>query len=288
LALDETNDIVEILSAPDSDPDWLVPNLWLQGAMICLAGEAAHGKSCLCYTIMLALAAGEPTLSGIIPAGEPKRVLYFDEENGKQDREKYIRRAYQGLIAQNKREPDLALLHQNFWAVGARLGQEGWEETVEEWVEYVRPHVMIFDTGSPCFNLDQENDNSEASKTVKKLRRLMLLTDPVATSIVLRHAKVRTMKGGRRQMRGASAWQGAVDGVMFQVRAPGRPRKGGLYLTRLEPDKTRAWGLNQTIYITPYYTDEEKSGLYLDGSYSPNKEHRQAVLEEEKMLEEDK
>ena len=80
-------------------------------------------------------------------------------------------------------------------------------------------------------------------------------------------------------MRGAKAWLGSTDGTWFQVRLPGRPRKQG-FLTRLEPDKTRAYGLQQPIYITPEWTADDKSGLYLHGSYAPSKEHKRKLAEE--------
>ena len=94
------------------------------------------------------------------------------------------------------------------------------------------------------------------------------MANPVSSAIVLRHAKINAEKGGRRTMRGAKAWQGAADAVMFQVRNPGRPLRGGLQNTRLVPDKTRAYGLGQSIYITPEWTDEGKSGLTLHASYT--------------------
>ena len=75
-------------------------------------------------------------------------------------------------------------------------------------------------------------------------------------------------------MRGAKAWHSAPDGVMFQVKTRGRPRKDGLSLTRLEPDKTRAYGLSRIVYITPEWTDNQRTGLVLHGSYNPDKEHK--------------
>ncbi len=284
----QRNEILDILCGPEEDPHWLIPNLFLQGALICLAGEAGAGKSYVSYTMGLAIASGLSTFSGLIPASsEPKRVLYFDEENSLQDRNKYLRRSWFGLMKQNKVKDDstyLERLDENFWVCSFHLGTEGWQDAARYAIEQVQPHVIIFDTATPAFNIEDENSNSEATQAVKDVRILMKLCDPVCTAIILKHAKMRTEKGGRRSMRGAKAWQGAADGVMFQVAATGRPRRDGLKLTRLEPDKTRAFGLRQTIYISPSWTDEDRNGLLLEASYSATKEHKHAEAKEEGEL----
>lgn len=279
------NPIVDILCAEEKPPDWLIPELLLQGAMVCLAGEPGTGKSYISYTLGLAVASGCKALSGIVPKGDPRRVLYFDEENSIQDRDKYLRRSWQGLTATNHgKEPDLGLLIDNFWPLHMVLGTDNWKDTAAMAIEQVQPHLIVFDTATPAFNIQDENDNAEATQAIKGIRELMKLTDPPATAVVLKHAKMRTEKGGRRTMRGAKAWQGAADGVMFQVMATGRPRKDGLRLTRLEPDKTRAYGLRQTIYITPSWLDDKRNGLKLDASYSADKEHKKAEDEEDDDL----
>jgi hypothetical protein len=52
-------------------------------------------------------------------------------------------------------------------------------------------------------------------------------------------------------------------------------------LTRLVPDKQRAYGLEHTVYITPSYTDEKKTGLLLEASYEPSRDHRRKESEED-------
>ncbi len=275
-----TNDIIDLLFADEAPPDWAINGLFLQGGIYAMGGEAGAGKSSLCYTLAIAAATGQPCLSGCIPAGEPKRVLYFDEENGPQDRLRYIRRAFHGLAKLNKAEPDLNLLVTNLWCASDKLGEAEWEQRLIEWVDYVKPHIIIFDTANPCFNVDDENSNAEAGKIVKKLRKISKrLNIPIAI-IILKHAKVR-VDGNNRTLRGAKAWEGAVDGTVFQVKAPGRPKKGGLSLTRLERGKLRAYGLEDRIYISPEYTNEGRTGLMLKGSFKPDGEHRQAEKAEE-------
>lgn len=270
------NDILDVIYAEQTDPDWLIPDMLPQGTLVCLAGDSNVGKSYVSYMLGLALATGLKTLGGIKLAEEPKRVLYFDEENSPIDRETYVRRCWKGLTVQNQEEPDPGLVNENFWLAANALGSENWADNAAKWIEHVRPHVCIYDTATPAFNIQDENANAEAQQTIKKLRGLMSLTDPVHASIVLRHAKVGKDAVGRRTMRGAKAWRSAVDGVIFHVKAAGRPKKSGLNLTRLERDKVRAFGLTSSIYITPSYTDGDKTGLVLHCSRIPDREHKRA------------
>lgn len=283
LVADYTNPIADIIAAEHQDPEWLIEGLLLQGVIQCLAGLPNVGKSYITYTVGLALASGLGALGGIVKPGDPKRVIYFDQENAETDRNKYLTQCYWGLAKENGCEPDIALLHENFIPVAHLLGSPDWEDIAGAFIDRYAPRLCVYDTATPCFDFDNENDNSEATKAINAIRRLNRRTNPVATAVVLRHEKQvdnkDQQKGNRRQMRGAKAWLGSTDGTWFQVRLPGRPRKQG-FLTRLEPDKTRAYGLQQPIYITPEWTREDKSGLWLHGSYVPNKEHKKKLAEE--------
>lgn len=277
------NNIVDILTAERGQIEWLVPGLFLQGNMLCYAGEPGTGKSMTMYSIGLAIAAGLPLFGNLMPASEPKRVVYFDQENSQQDRDEYLRRAFTGLCTQYGVKPHH--LHEklmdNFWPRHFELGCDNWKDVASYVVDQVRPHLIVVDTATPTFDIEDENDNAEASRAINDLRGVMRITTPVASSLVMRHAKMRSEKGGRRTMRGAKVWHSATDGVLFQVKAAGRPRKDGLSLTRIEPDKVRAFGLKQSIYITPEWTGRKEEGLMLQGSYSANRDHARAEKEED-------
>ena len=279
------NAIADILLAEDQEPDWLVRDLILQGALVCFVGESNSGKSFVSYVLGLAIATGCQAFGGIVPAGEPRRVLYFDDENSKQDRDRYLRWAWNGLTAGNGgKEPDLGLLADNFWPVHYELGINDWQDKAQKWVEWVSPHLIIFDTANASFNVEDENTNAEATKAVKSVRRLMALPEPEAAAWVLKHGKMRTEKGQGRTVRGAKVWKDLSDGMIFQVKSRGRPRKDKLHLTRIVPDKVRAFGLRDTIYITPRWSDVNKTGLVLDGSYKAGKEHKFAEVNEDRDL----
>ena len=277
--LNYSNPILDVLLAEESEPDWLIPEMMLQGTLVLLAGEAGAGKSLLSYTIALALASGRPALSSIVPEGEPKTILYFDDENSEGDRNKYLTRAWHGLVDNHGQKPDEGLLYEHFYPVHFRLGESNWFDVAARFVEHFQPQAMFFDTAAACFDIEDENDNSQATKAVKQIRALMRIPEVTATAIVLKHANVVSDKG-RRTIRGAKAWKSMADQTIFQVKVPGRPRKDGLSLTRMEPDKARAYGLSRTVHITPSFTDPKKIGCMLEGSYRASREHRQKLQEE--------
>lgn len=278
------NSIVDILTAEEVEPDWLIPGMFLQGGFYSLVGESGAGKSYVSYTMALAIAAGVPALNGIVPKGKPLRVLYFDDENSVQDRDKYLRQSWLGLKVQHGKEPDLGRLLENFWPLSFQLGHDEWAETVTAWIERVRPHVLVFDTANACFNIVDENNNAEAGQAIKMVKRLMREITPTVSAIILKHAKTRTEKGQVRTVRGAKIWKDQSDGMLFQIKGGGRPRKDGLSLTRLIPDKKRAYGLDRAVYITPRWTDQRRSGLVLEGSYTGSKDHRQHERNDEPEL----
>ena len=268
------NPIVDILTAPRIDPEWLVEDFIVQGDMVCMVGESGAGKSNVAYTIGLGAASGCAALGGLVPKGPPKRVLYFDDENSEANRDEYLRRAWCGLTALNGKEPDLGLLLQNFWPLGFQLGHDDWPDTLAGWVHYLKPHLVVIDTANACFNIEDENNNAEAIKAIRRTKQVMRSIDPKVSSLILKHAKTRTEKGQVRTMRGAKVWKDQADSVVFQVKSGGRPRRDGLSATRLIPDKTRAFGLQRPLYITPRWTDDRRSGLLLEGSFTPTRDHR--------------
>ncbi len=264
------NRIVEIVCGVEEPPVWLVPEWILQGHFVCWAGDSNVGKSLTLYTMSLALASGTSAFNGIVPAGEPKRVLYYDEENNPQDRNKYLRQAYYGLLSGGNcgEDIDTDLLQDNFYPLSERLGREGWEDQLAYDVDAFKPHVVFIDTAATALNLENENDNSEASRNIRRLKDISATITPRVTFIVLRHAKTTKDENGKRTMRGAKVWRNQADSVIFHTRRRGRPREGGLYLTELSPDKVRAYGLRECFQLTPSWVGKKHEALVLKGKRS--------------------
>jgi RecA-family ATPase len=240
-----------------------VRDLLYQQSLICIAGVPGVGKSVLSYSLAIAIATGRPFLGLETTVG---RVLYFDEENGPANMPTYLRWSWRGMGC-----PDLSTLSLNL-----RIGQNAilshngtWLDCMLEQVREFRPNLIICDTSSACFRLHDENDNAEASRVIGGLRLVQAAANNSTSILILRHARVeRDPKGSspdRYKMRGASAWAGASDGVIFHLAPAGNYH--GLRPTYLLPDKTRAFGLRTQLTILPSWTSDDKSvaGIELAG-----------------------
>jgi len=98
--------------------------------------------------------------------------------------------------------------------------------------------------------------------------------DSNTSILILKHARLVHDSTGnypdRYKMRGASAWDGGSDGILFHLAPPGRP-PSGLRPTYLLPEKTRAFGLRTRLDITAKWTSSERdlSGITLTGKLKP-------------------
>ena len=252
------NPLVDWLTTTDIPITWLIPDLVPQDYLITLiAGEGA-GKSTLAYALSMALAAGEPVLGRRPPV--PRPVLYFDCENSLPDAMAYARRTWIGFG-----RPSLDLLGQHLWIDHFSLGGPDWPKRVTERVLAVHPALIVCDTAISCFpplTTKGEDDNADAIRTINKLREISRLVVPHASVLILKHAKVFPVGVQEYDLRGAKAWKGAADSVLFLVKNPGRASSGG-HTTRLFPLKPRAYGLQEELHITPTWL-EERHGLRLD------------------------
>jgi hypothetical protein len=255
------NPIIPILTGTDPAVRWLVPEFIAQGSLVVYAGEPGVGKSFLWYALGLACATGVPLL-GYTPV-RPLRVLYFDQENSRPDRDQYLRWAWEGL-----ERPSLERVAANFWTQHFFLGTADWGARASQAVQVVQPDLIILDTATPCCAILDENDNGIATQAVNKLRGVMNVVPHTAAMVVLKHSRIITEDGSqdgqepRRTIRGAKAWVGMADAVWFHVRAAGALRPDGLANTYIMPAKTRAFGLRRRIDIHPEWTPDRR-GLKL-------------------------
>lgn len=235
----------DLLSGTASPVQWLVPEFLPQGTLVLLAGEPGTGKSFLAMTLGLAIAGHVPLLDY---APQQGAVLYCDQENSYPDTVQYLRWGWHGLGC-----PPLEPLAKAFHLAHFQLGHKHWATYLEQLLERHQPRLLVIDTATSSFNIQQENDNSEAARIVVTLRSLQSLVNPPPSIVILKHAKI-TKDGEGYTVRGAKDWLGTADGVLYLLRQRGRPRLDGLNNTRLVPDKVRAFGLRKPIAICPSYT----------------------------------
>lgn len=249
----------EIVSRDLIEPKWIVKDMIPRGTMIVLAGEAGAGKSYLMYNLTYALPTGRSFLGH---ATVPTRVLYFDEENAEPDFLQYNQWAWAANGC-----PDLAVADEWVQIEHYKL-LTAWKEPMARAVKEFKPGLVIIDTATPALHIQDENDNSEASRAIQSLRQIREVAgDPDLTFIILKHERQRDEAGHRRTIRGAKVWLGAVDQVLYHVIAPGaKRRRDGTRKTRLEPDKLRAFALDHVIAIDPKKIKGSPTSLILQAS----------------------
>lgn len=246
-------------------PPWLIPKVMLSTQMVVLAGDAGVGKSLISLVWAQALACGMPIFGANT---EPMRVLYMNEENSWYDIREYMRWARYGLDI-----TDDAVLQENLRVeqMSLTLSSIKWYDNLRLICEEHRPRFIVIDTATPACQIQDEDKNGEASVAIAHLRRAMRASDPACGMLVLKHAKV-IKKGEERAIRGAKAWKGASDGLIFHTKTAGHPRASGLHCTYLWPDKSRAFGLKERLKIIPDWVTTrgpKKRGVLLTYSADP-------------------
>ena len=247
--------IGSLVTQPILDPEWVVSGMIPRGSFVILAGEHGTGKSALLYHLSLCVAAGLDFL------GHPTvrtEILYFDVENSKPDMTRYWQHAWRGLGC-----PDPGIWDRHLRFEWFSLGPD-WATKMRVLArEAPTPGLIVIDTATPALSIQDENDNAEASRKISELQDIQHSTDNDTTMLVLKHEKTRDDKTHRRTVRGAKAWLGAVDIVMYLSFKRGGSH--GLRRTILEADKPRAFGLKAPIEIVPSWSQSnEPKGLILN------------------------
>lgn len=229
-------------------PDWLIPNMIHEGNMIVVAGLAGVGKSFFSYALSNALATGSAFIDRALP---PKRILYFDDENSRADLSAYARWTWRGLGS-----PSRDLLSENLRIESRTLsGAQLWGRALQDISAEFKPDLLIIDTATPACHIVNENDNGEASAAAQKIRIACDVSGPQCSALILKHLKVDPATG-HSDIRGAKAWNGAVDAVWHHKFRAGQPRKNGWRTTYIQPEKSRAFGLRDNLIIRPIVTSE--------------------------------
>jgi hypothetical protein len=237
------------------EPDWIVRQVIPKGYMTILAGSEGIGKSYLMYDLCYAIVTNQKFLGF---QTVPTRIVYFDEENGEPDFITYNQRAWRTHGSPDPKIVDDLLRLEHFSLL------RGWKEPMAKALKEHKPGLVIIDTATPAFHVEDENSNSEANVIIGALRRMREECCPGATFIVLKHEKMRDDVTHRRTIRGAKTWLGAFDQTLYYSAAPGaKKRKNGLRKTILEQEKLRSIGLDHAIGVDPAFDGPDKKMLFL-------------------------
>lgn len=239
-----------------------------RGNVAQLVGTTNAGKTTLILNVCLRLAAGESCWPLAPSVPQPRRILYIDFEATKPELVKHIL-----AMKQNFSDDSWALIEQNFIPFpDPLLGDEPLDLSNSSHLNLViniakdlRVDLIIIDTVSAAFDIQNENDNAEIKRTVMKpLKRLARLTNAVvieneldaSAAVLFTHHSGKpneTMTGEAAYSgRGASAF-GGLSRAVFQI-VPDRIKGDGFIQLRcakakrpkFEPvllrlDQERAW-----------------------------------------------
>lgn len=183
-----------VADLPDIEPpEALWAGFIYPGCVIQINGEPGAGKSTFAYGLASFGAQGKDFLGESF--SRRLKVLYVDMETPDWLRREKIEAICGGLPRGFELQPDLDL-----------------SRDIDELIELCKEHaydLIIFDTQSKIFAMENENDNSEGNRKAKLLDRLKMETG--AAVLLIHH----TSKGGDgkgvHRGRGASAIAGSAD-----------------------------------------------------------------------------
>ena len=284
----EPADACEYVETDDLQPSEYVIDGLLGCGPTYIAGAHGVGKSSLLVPLA-SIVTGE--LEGIfgVDAYLKRKVVYFAEDPEQIDRVRYGLRKYcemkrngRFFIRRTKR------LNEN--ALRALITKLVREHTITGPNGYqVRP-LLIFDTLSASFELENENDNAEAAKYLSAIKEggagaPIWIIGHIPKALL--RADVDSMTG-----RGAGAWEGDAQGTAFIFGEPNGPQNIRYLRTRkrrfeasyvearfetsMRPEKRVApWGEEQTIIV--------RFGVPERGDEDSRKQDVQTVVDEKRM-----
>lgn len=186
--------------------------------------EPGVGKTTFAYNLCATGAEGGEFLG--ISFSKSLKVLYIDVETPAWKRALKLTSICDGKIPARLYFLDSLDLHSQFSELLSLCKTSGYD-------------LIVFDTQSRIFNLESENDNTEANRMMLLIRRLV--TDAGA-AVVLVHHTCKSDKKGVYSGRGASAIGAAVD-VVVNMEAMDNDS------LKLKVDKNRINGDYMTLFI---------------------------------------
>jgi len=231
--------LADLLTKTPPDPEWLIEKMIHKHQFVVAAGDAGVGKSFFWYTAAFGIVLGSHFLLNRQCAQGP--VLYFDDENSLPDLRDYLLKIWWAYGC-----PDPELIGANLIIEHFMLSKAGdaWPGYMSACISKVQPCLVVVDTVTTALSVEDENDNAEASRIVRSLRRCMAQGRPDASLLAMKHAK-----DGR--VRGAKAWEGMPDQVLVQSRLVGKQRADGYHNSKIESTKRRTFGLREALKIIP-------------------------------------
>jgi hypothetical protein len=239
---------------------------WLrEGQTTILYGNFGSGKSLLTlligYLLGLKDSSSKECEIGTWQVKKPAGTLYIDGELGEQEMEERISQ-FEWLGEQEKKYrirvlaiPEYQIATEDQFYLSVRVNQL----KIIQWLKD-HPHykLLVLDSASTLFGLEEENDNSEWNKKINPfLRDLRAIS---VACLLLHHSG----KEGKRGLRGASA-MGAMAHNIFKLtnHVDKHPDAGEAWFT-ITKDKQRAAGFSFRSFSLKFTQNEEGNETHWD------------------------
>jgi len=197
------------------EPDWVIDGFIGEGVTF-IAGAEGKGKSSLLLPLALQVAhLTEPTG---LTVKHRRRVLYITEDHAQADRICYGMRSHYSKLGRDDWEYWIKIIP------AFRMNDDEIKFTAEYAKDFTVnidgreiPPLTVFDTASATFVLENENDNSEASRLMSVINNEFFYRNymPVWISGHTSKTLSRTSAVEELSARGASAWGGNATGTAF-------------------------------------------------------------------------
>ena len=197
------------------EPDWVIDGFIGEGITF-IAGAEGKGKSSI--LLPLALQVAGLTNDTFLKIKHRRRVIYITEDHSQADRICYGMRTHHS--SKGKEEWD-------YWinvVPAFRMTDKEIQFAAEFAKQYIVtvngrqiPPLVVFDTASATFVLENENDNSEAARLMSVINNEFWYRDFIPAWISGHTSKAlsRTSAIEDLSARGASAWGGNATGTAF-------------------------------------------------------------------------
>lgn len=209
--------ISALLEQAESDPDWLVDNLFSVGSSGFIAAEPKVGKSFISLELAYCMSTGDPFLDRFL-IKQPRRVLFIEEE----DSERRMVRRFKQLIRGTPGRP--APDDEMFRFVcrsGFRLDDPDWLGKLRDELRGFQAEVVFLDVFNKL-HLKDENSQPDMSAI---LHDLAALTREFGCAFIIIHHYRKSGIGqsarGNQMLRGHSSLAGFAECSLFLKKGQG-------------------------------------------------------------------
>lgn len=197
---------------------WVLKDFIAAGEVVTFAGQPGVGKSTAFASLAIVVAGLGPDIGSNVENDRPRQVAIVSENPAQ------YARIVHALCSKHRLDPvrvgQLVTLYSTarmrLAEIDREIGAVVREHSDEE------PPLLILDTASASFELENENDNAQVSAALARLRPLAEATG-AAVWIVAHAAKALSREDSEITPRGAGAWTGDVHGTGSVFRERDRP-----------------------------------------------------------------